>query len=287
MVQTNDVHAADPSAVLAFLKSTRPFSELEENVLADLCEKFIIDFYPKGTLIFQQDTSEVPHLHLISRGGVKVYLTDADNVVTLKDFRGEGSYFGALAIIRDSRSNLNVETVEDTFCYLLHRDIFLELIQTYPRFAHYYLKRFSEEVVTVAYSELRSQKVRPRAQDGLYLFTTQVGEVVKRRLEVISGSEPIQVAAARMSELRIGSLLIQDQAGEIVGITTDNDLRTKVVAKGLSYHTPVAEIMSSPVQRIRDNAVCFDALLQMMNQHVHHLAVESSQNTIVGSNYCT
>jgi CBS domain-containing protein len=282
MVQTNDLHAADPSAVLAFLKSTLPFSELEENVLTDLCEKFIIDFYPKGTLVFQQDASEVPHLHLISRGGVKVYLTDADNVVTLKDFRGEGSYFGALAIIRGSRSNLNVETVEDTFCYLLHKDTFLELIQTYPRFAHYYLKRFSEEVVTVAYSELRSQKVRPRAQDGLYLFTTQVGEVVKRRLEVILGSETIQAAAGKMSELRIGSLLIQDQAGEIVGITTDNDLRTKVVAKGLSYHTPVAEVMSSPVQRIRDNAVCFDALLQMMHQHVHHLAVESSQNTIVG-----
>ena len=282
MVQANDVHAADPGAVLAFLKATRPFSDLDEDVLAGLCEQFKIDFFPKGTLVLQQEATEVHALHLISRGGVKVYLNDEDGVVTLKDFRGEGGYFGALAIIRGSRSNLNVETVEDTFCYLLDKDLFLDLIQTYPRFAHYYLKRFSEEVVTVAYSELRSQKVRPRTQDALYLFTTEVGDVVKRKLEVVPGSETVQSAAAKMTELRIGSLLIHDQSGEIVGITTDNDLRTRVVAQGLSYSTPVAEIMNAPIQRISANATCFDALLQMMNQQVHHLAVENSQNAIVG-----
>lgn len=282
MVQANDVHAADPAAVLAFLKATRPFSDLDEDVLTNLCEQFSIDFFPKGTLILQQETTEVYHLHLISRGGVKVYLTDEDHMVTLKDFRGEGGYFGALAIIRGSRSNLNVETVEDTFCYLLPKELFLDLIQTYPRFAHYYLKRFSEEVVTVAYSELRNQKVRPRAQDGLYLFTTHVGEVVKRQLEMIPSSETVQQAAAKMSQLRIGSLLIHDQGGDIVGIATDNDLRTKVVAMGLGYSTPVAEIMSAPVQKIGASATCFDALLQMMNQQVHHLAVENMQGTIMG-----
>jgi CBS domain-containing protein len=282
MVQVNDVHAADPSAVLAFLKATRPFSDLDENVLIDLCEQFTIDFFPKGTLIFEQEESEVHHLHLISRGGVKVYLNDEDNVVTLKDFRGEGGYFGALAIIRGSRSNLNVETVEDTFCYLLHKDLFLTLIQTYPRFAHYYLKRFSEEVVTVAYSELRSQKVRARAQDGLYLFTTPVGDVVKRHLEVMPSSQTVQQAAAKMSDLSIGSLLISDPSGDIVGIATDNDLRTKVVAQGLAYTTPIGEIMNAPVHGIAASATCFDALLQMMNQQVHHLAVENNQGAIVG-----
>lgn len=282
MVQANDVHAADPAAVLAFLKATRPFSDLDEDVLTELCEQFRIDFFPKGTLIFEQDASAVNDLHLISRGAVKVFLTDEDKVVTLKDFRGEGGYFGALAIIRGSRANLNVETVEDTFCYLLPKDLFLDLIQTYPGFAHYYLKRFSEEVVTVAYSELRNQKVKPRAQDGLYLFTTHVGEVVKRQLEVIPSSETVQQAAAKMSQLRIGSLLIHNQSGEIVGIATDNDLRTKVVAKGLGYSLPVAEIMTRPVQRIGASATCFDALLQMMNQQVHHLAVENMQGTIMG-----
>jgi CBS domain-containing protein len=280
MAPTNDVHEADPSSVLAFLRTVRPFCDLEDTALEALSEKFTIDFYPRGTLIFEQDVTQVAHLYLISRGGVKVYLTDADNVTTLKDFRGEGGFFGALGIIRGSRANLNVETVEDTFCYLLEKGVFLDLIQSNPQVAHYYLKRFSEEVVGTAYMELRSNKVRPRAQDGLYLFTTEVGSVVKRQLEIIPGSETIQKVAARMSELQIGSLLVQDQKGTIVGIATDNDLRAKVVAKGLSYSTPVEQVMSTPVETISANAVCFDALLHMMNRQVHHLAIERGDKIV-------
>jgi CBS domain-containing protein len=281
MAQTDNLHAADPGAVLEFLASTRPFKDLDRGTIEELAHRFTIDFFPKGTVILRQDLSDVDHLYLISRGGVKVYLTDAEDVVTLKDFRGEGGYFGALGIIRGSKANLNVETVEDTFCYLLEKEVFLELVQNYPKAAHYFLKRFSEDVVGTAYTELRSQRVRPRGQEGLYLFNARVGDVVKRRLEVIEGSETVQDAAAKMSHLHIGSLLVQDQAGNIIGITTDNDLRKKVVAKALDVNTPVERIMTSPVKSIPASAVCFEALLHMMNEQVHHLAVES-QDKIVG-----
>ena len=135
MVQDNEVHTADPAAVLEFLRKTLPFNELDDGVLWDVAKKCTEDFYPKGTLIFQQDVTEVTHLYLIFRGGVKVYLTDANLAVTLKDFRGEGGYFGALSIIRDSKASFNVETIEDTFCFLLERDPFLELVRNNSRIA--------------------------------------------------------------------------------------------------------------------------------------------------------
>ena len=53
------------------------------------------------------------------------------------------------------------------------------------------------------------------------------------------------------------------------------------MAQGLDYRTPVDEIMTSPVHTIFSHAVCFDALLQMMNLKVHHLAVER-QKEIIG-----
>ena len=61
---------------------------------------------------------------------------------------------------------------------------------------------------------------------------------------------------------------------------TDKDLRAKVVAMGLDYTTPVATIMSSPVHKIPTQAVCFDALLQMMNEQVHHLAVQRNDEVV-------
>lgn len=275
-----DTREAEPGAVLDFLQRTLPFNELDRDALQEVSKKCVLDFFPKNTLILQQDTSEVSHLHLIYRGGVKVYLTDPEGVVSLQDFRGEGGYFGALGIIRGTRANFNVETVEDTFCFLIQREAFLQLIQAYPRFAQYYLKRFSEDIVGAAYSELRSRKGKARPQDAFYLFSVEVQDVIKRALEVVPGSQTIQEAAGHMSRLAIGSLLVRDQSGTIVGIITDKDLRTKVVSTGLEYSAPVAAIMSSPVQTISAHSVCFDALLQMMNLQVHHLAVQRGKEII-------
>jgi CBS domain-containing protein len=281
MNQQSSFHEADPEAVLDYLRKTIPFNELDDDAQKELAKRCTVDFFPKDTLVLHQDVSEVAHMYLIYRGGVRVYLTDADGAITLKDFRGEGGYFGALGLIRGSKANLNVETVEDTFCFLLEKEAFLDLIQTNPKFAQYYLKRFSEDVVYTAYTELRSRKFRARSQDAFYLFSLEIKDVIKRLPEIIHASMSIQQAAKHMSELAIGSLLIENQAGEIAGIITDKDLRTKVVAIGRGYDSPVAEIMSSPVKTIPSHVVCFDALLQMMNEQVHHLAVERG-NEIIG-----
>ena len=156
----------------------------------------------------------------------------------------------------------------------MEKETFLNLIQNNSRFAQYYLKQLSEEVVGTAYSELRSRKVKARSQDAFYLFSLEIKDVIKRAPEFIHWSKTIREAAARMSELAIGSLLVQDQRDDIAGIITDKDLRTKVVATGRDYDVPVVSIMSSPIKMISAHSVCFDALLQMMNEQVHHLAVE-------------
>ncbi len=275
-------HAADPQTVFDFLKQQLPFSELDFIQLQELARQFTIDFYPKKTLILEQGVTEISSFSLIYRGGVRVFLKDIEGGVTLKDFRGVGGSFGALGIIRGSKANLNVETVEDTFCFLLDKNIFLSLIQGNSRFSQYYLKSFSEDLVNTAYAELRTRKPHGvQTPDAFYLFSVTVSDIVKREPEICHVSENVQNAAKRMTDLGIGSLLIQDQSEEIVGIITDKDLRTKVVAKGLDYSLPVGEIMSSPVQKISGRSICFDALLQMMNKQVHHLAVER-QEKIVG-----
>jgi CBS domain-containing protein len=277
----NEIHAADPGDVRQFLNETSPFKELAGSVLEEVAGKFTIDFFEKGTMVLEQGVTEVENLHLISRGAVRLTHKNADDEVSLKDVRGEGGFFGALGIIKGAKATFSVETVEDTFCYLLEREVFLRLVQSYPRFAQYYLERFTDDVVDTAYAEMRSQKVSARPQSGLYLFNSRVGDVVKRQMELIPESETVQEAAWKMTELHIGSLLVHDQAGKPVGIVTDKDLRGKVVAKGLDYSTPVEKIAAYPIKTIPDDCLCFDALLQMMNQEVHHLAV-SKDDEIVG-----
>jgi CBS domain-containing protein len=271
----NDVHVVAPDVAISFFKGIMPFNTLDAETLRWLACHCRIDFFPKGTRLLTADTTELSYLYLIQRGGVKAFLEDDNGEVTLKDFRGEGASIGALAIIRGTAANLNIETVEDTFCFLLPREIFLDLIAKQPAFTHYYLKSFSEKIVTTAYSELRHHKVARRSNDDLYLFSIRVGDLVKT-LRKVAANVTIQKAAILMSEHRVGCLLVHDPSDEekIVGILTDRDLRGKVVAAGLDYNQPVATIMNSPVQTVLSQSLCFDVLLKMMATGIHHLAVE-------------
>ncbi len=283
MVVKGDVHSETPEVVVKFLGNIMPFNELDDETLQQLARHVKVDFFPKGTRLFIAGETEITHLYLIQQGGVKSFIVDDQGEVTLKDYRGEGDYIGALSIIRGTSANLDIETVEDTFCFLLPREIFLDLINNQPGFAQYYLKSFSEKIVTTAYAELRSHRMTRRGDEDLYLFSMKVGDIVKQEPRKVPTDTTIQQAAKTMAGYRISSLLIHqpDDAEDIIGIITDRDLRNKVLAQGLDYNEPVERIMSLVVGTVLSQSICFDALLKMMSTGIHHLLVER-QGKIIG-----
>ncbi|MCI5116795.1 MAG: CBS domain-containing protein [Candidatus Electrothrix sp. LOE1_4_5] len=265
-----------PDVVVDFFANIMPFTELDHATLHRMARHVKVDFFPKGTRLFHAGKTKISHLLFIQQGGVKSFIVDDEGEVTLKDYRGEGDYIGALGIIRGTKASLDVETVEDTFCFLLPQAVFLDLINTQPGFSQYYLKSFSEKFVGTAYAELRRHKMTRRGDENLYLFSMQVGDIVKKTLRKTSAESTIQQAAQEMAQHRVGSLLIHrpDLPDEIIGIITDRDLSTKVLAPGLDYNEPVRHIMSSPVATVLSQSTCFDVLLKMMSSSIHHLAVE-------------
>ncbi len=278
----HDVQSETPEAALDFLKKILPFNELDHDTLKGLARHCLVDFYPKGTHLLTANESEVEHLFLVQQGGFKSFITDDEGDITLKDYRGEGSSVGALGIIRGTLANLDVESVEDTFCILLPRTVFLDLIHKQPGFAQYYLRSFSEKIVHTAYSELRHHRMARRANDDLYLFSVAAGDIVKQKPVIAPTTTGIQKAASLMARFRVGSLLVHqpNDPEQIVGIITDRDLRSKVVAAGLDFPTSVETIMSSPVQTVLSRDICFDVLLKMMSTGIHHLAVERAGRII-------
>jgi CBS domain-containing protein len=277
----SSTHAVAPDVAVDFLKETMPFKELDNEVLHGLAKHCRIDFFPKGTRLFTYNKTEITHLHLIQRGGVRAFIIDEDGELALKDYRGVGANIGALGIIRGTLANLNIETVEDTFCFLIPRAILLTLVRENSAVAHYFLKSFSDNVVATAYNELRSHKMNRRTSDDLYLFNVTARDLTKS-LYSVSASTSIQEAAAIMARRAIGSMLIyaDEDPGSMLGIITDTDLRGKVIAEGRDYRQPVASIMSGPLKTVPASMLCFDVLLKMMSTGVHHLGVEQAGGVI-------
>lgn len=275
MIRKSGRFAVTPSVVLQLLRNTLPFSDLDKGILEDLAGKCLIDFFPRGTLIFEQDVTEVSYFHLIQKGGVKIFSTTSDTVTTLKDFGGEGETFGALPMVKGLKADINVETLEDTFCLLIEKATFLELLREHPSLAQYYMESFSQDLMFSAYAELRFERIRAKSGDSCYLFNNQVGDLIRTPPEVVSGTTTVREAASTMTRLGIDSLLVRDEAKSVMGIITNKDLRTKVVAAGLDHATPVQLIMVAPASSIPAQASCFEALLKMMKEQADHLAVEN------------
>ncbi len=75
-----------------------------------------------------------------------------------------------------------------------------------------------------------------------------------------------------MSGEGVSSILVME--GErLVGILTDRDLRSRVVAAGVDPGRPVREVMTADPVTGSVEALAFEALLAMTSRHIHHLPV--------------
>jgi PAS domain S-box-containing protein len=91
---------------------------------------------------------------------------------------------------------------------------------------------------------------------------------------------PVAVLAHQMSERNVTAALVSN-GDTILGIVTDHDLRARVLAENISSSTPIYMIMSSPLGKIPENALIYEALLRMEEKGVRHLAVEDRDGHIV------
>lgn len=114
-------------------------------------------------------------------------------------------------------------------------------------------------------------------------MTTIEDILMSRGPEVITAPPTTTVyeAAMMMAQGRVGSLIVK-QGDAILGIFTERDLLTKVVARGKTPDaTLVTDVMSSPVRTCRLTDLAREAARVMEQAHIRHLAVVED-NALVG-----
>ena len=258
--------------IIQFFKVTPPFQYLDDMTLKNIAGSTTEERYPKGTMILRQDGPPSEYLRVISKGGVKVYISlDAAEDVII-DYRSEGDAFGLLSLVGGDRSRANVLAVEDTVCYLLDKTTIQGLLDTNPLFSEFFYKSFLHKYIDKTYKEMHNKSLLYGGGDKL-LFTTPVGELAIKDVLTAQLDIPIREAAAIMSANRVSSLVLLDPDGLPSGIVTDRDLRDKVVSKDRDVTDPVGGIMSVPLMKVEARDYCFEALLKMIRYNVHHLLV--------------
>lgn len=90
-------------------------------------------------------------------------------------------------------------------------------------------------------------------------------------------------AACVMTKANCGSVLIVDTGGKMLGIVTERDLMTRVLAKALDPNTtPVNKVMTPNPQCVRPELNVADAVLIMIERGFRHLPVVADNGRIMG-----
>jgi CBS domain-containing protein len=269
------------SQMVHFLSGVAPFSFLPPEELHNFASQISTVHHPKDTVVFVQGESRVDGLYILQKGAAERYFED-DNQKNLRGVLGEGETFGGISmLLNDLIAVRTLRTTEDTYFYKLPQDVFFEICKHHEAFADFFTDTFGKRMMDRYYAAIIA-KSHPQRLENLQLFNQPVASICSKNVTACDKDVSIQNAAEMMSRRSHSSIFIREPGGDIIGVATDNDLRTKVIAKGYDARRPVAEIMSSPLRTIPENALIFEALMAMMQQNIKHIAVTDPNMKVVG-----
>ncbi len=115
------------------------------------------------------------------------------------------------------------------------------------------------------------------------IFFLPVKDYCHRGLITCRTDDNVVIAAQLMRDRKISSLVVCNKENIPVGIMTDRDLRSKVVAAGLDPSTLIVDdVMTSPVISVREEDTLFEVLYCMSRHRIHRVGVVDATNTLVG-----
>ncbi len=105
----------------------------------------------------------------------------------------------------------------------------------------------------------------------------------RRHVLSLGPTASVHEAACVMTRANCGSVLVIDQGSQLLGIVTERDLMTRVLAKALDPNTtPVSKIMTPNPQCVRPELKVADAVLIMIERGFRHLPVMDDGGRIMG-----
>ena len=252
--------------IIEFLEKYPPFAGLDAAALELLGSVVEVEFHAAGQIIFSKGVAPVEALRVIRSGAVEVV-----NDGQVLDLMEVGEMFGHASMLSGLPTGFEARAVEDTLTYRIPGDVASQVLAE-PATLRYVTRLILEDR-----HHIRSGPSRDMTRDQL---RQPVRSVIRQRPVICPPDTPIRDAARRMTEVGASALVVD--LGNSVGIVTDGDLRSRVVASGLSGDAQVSVVMTAPAFTVSDDRPGSEVLLDMLDRGVSHFPVMSSFGRVIG-----
>jgi CBS domain-containing protein len=105
--------------------------------------------------------------------------------------------------------------------------------------------------------------------------------VNRKRVITIEATDTVMLAAQRMKDKMVGSLVVLD-GDKPVGIITDRDIALRVIGEGRGPETLVEEVMTRDPITVNENASFFELTKLFRDHAVRRLIVVNDEGKLVG-----
>ena len=251
-----------------FLRRFAPFNRMEDETLRALIPKLTLAHYTKDATILTTQSGPVAHLYIVQRGlvGSRPNNVQAEPDRTL----GPGDLFPVGALSAGGATTRIFHALQDTDCYVLRRDDFLELRRASPEFERYCTQAITEKLKQSLESLYSQYSQRAAEQQTL---TRTLGELVRGQPVACAATMPLADALKLMADAKVRTIVALDVQGAPIGMFTLVDLLRRVVLPERPLETPLAEVMSAPIVTLPASVTAYEALHVMAERGIRQIVV--------------
>ncbi|MEO1074585.1 MAG: putative nucleotidyltransferase substrate binding domain-containing protein [Bacteroidota bacterium] len=250
----------------ALLAATEPFNLLTEEQRAATVPFVSTRIYAEGAVILEQGVDTHKALYIVESGLVR--LLDAQQQ-RLIEMCGENTHFGAYGLTAGGILPYEARAVEATVCALVDAERFWALLKQNADFKAFFdenLKRF-----------VRTRETDRDAAGAYLLFDTTLGELLHQPPVTCPPNASIRTVARAMRDYETETVVIMKE-GLPMGLVTEGDIATRVVAAGRSAEDPVTDLITRPPVALNTEARLFEGIQVMMQHRIRRVMVMSQEN---------
>jgi CBS domain-containing protein len=253
--------------VTRFLHEHPPFDALDAAEVDRVAAGAEVEFHRAGATIFSQGAEPIEHLRVVRAGAVEIVFDGR-----VLDLLGEGELFGHASMLSGLPTGFEARAGEDTVCYRIPAEVAQE-----PLSRPAGLRFVARSLLDLRYESGAAVATEPAVDPPLQ----PVGSLLRGDPVVCRPDTTVREAAELMTAAHVTSAVVDLGDGSL-GILPDPDLRTRVVANGLTGDTPVSAAMSAPAYTCPPDRLGGDVLLDMLDRGFRHFPVVSATGTIMG-----
>jgi CBS domain-containing protein len=266
-LEREHVTGATAPEVTRFLRDYPPFDALDAPDVDRVAAAVEVEFHRAGTTIFSQGAEPVAHLRVVRSGAVEIVYHGR-----VLDLLGPGELFGQASMLSGFPTGFEARAAEDTLCYRIGAGAARELLAAPAGL------RFVAQSLLEPWNEAAAQA---SAEPALDPVQQPVSALIHGDPVICSPDTTIREAAQRMAAAPTTSVLVDLGDGSL-GILTDQDLRVRVVAAGMSGDSPVSAAMSAPAYTCGPQRLGGEVLLEMLDRGLRHFPIVSATGDVLG-----